>query len=179
MDKQDLLLLKRSIKKDPRIKRLSLSFEELPMYNIPLKDNYEEVEQMHKVRKTRYLDRASTTFVQDIMEGMLDDAAKRARLSEILMGCSNTLRALNSTLDSLEGYLLIEYASKLRRISTKGERTSFIRHHVFDKYRKYSERVERVKYACEVVMSDIDKAGYTYTNIIKTVQLAAGRRDHV
>lgn len=176
-DKQDLLRIKRRIQKDKRVRRLETAFDRLPEYNIPIKDTYEEIERIHMTRKTRHLDKSSGTFVQDVTEGMLDDQSNRSRLTEILMSCVHALKNLSSSLDTLEGYLMVEYADELSAIRTKGERSDFIEHHVLSKYHKYVDRVSRIKEAAELVMIDIDKAGYMYKNLIESVKLAAGRRE--
>lgn len=176
-DKQDMLRIKRVILKDKKVVRLEKAFSELADYNLPFRDMYEEIERIHMTRKTRHLDKSSSTFVQDIMDGMINDQSSRSRLTEILMSCVHAGRNLSSTLETLEGYLSIEYADQLRSIRTKGERVSFLRHHVLSKYHKYIDRVDRIKEAADLVMTDIDKAGFVYRNIIESVKLAAGRRE--
>lgn len=176
-DKQDLLRIKRRLQKDKRVKRLEDAFERLAEYNIPVKTVYEEIERIHMTRKTRHLDKSSGTFVQDVIEGMLDDQANRSRLTEILMSCVHAQKNLTSSLDTLEGYLMVEYASELSVIRTKGERVSFMAHHVLSKYHKYIDRVSRVREAAEMVTVDIDKAGYMYKGLLEAVRLAAGRRE--
>lgn len=176
-DKQTLLRIKRTMRKDRRVKKLDTAFADLHEFNLPIRALYEEVESIHKVRKTRTLDRHSDTFTHDVVEGLLDDTAKRARLTEILVMCVKVLSNLKDTLGSLEGYMIIEYATELRSIPTKGERTNFLSHHVLSKFHKYVGRVERIKAMTELVMVDIDKASYAYSNLMKAIQLAAGRRE--
>lgn len=176
-DKQDLLRIKRIIQKDKRVRRLESAFDELAEFNLPIKDMYDEIERIHMTRKTRHLDKDSGTFVQDVIDGMLNDQANRSRLTEILMSCLHAKRNLASSLENLEGYLMIEYATQLGAIRTKGERASFISHHVLNKYHKYIDRVSRIKEMAELVTVDIDKAGYNYKNIIEAVKMIAGRRE--
>lgn len=178
-DKQDMLRIKRIITKDARLKKLDVSFENLPQYNIPVKNIFEEIERIHMTRKTRHLNRKSASFVQDITEGLIDDQANRSRLTEILMSCIHTMRNLNSTLDSLEGYLLVEYAAQLSSIRTKAERVGFIQYHILVKYKRYIDRVQRVKEAAELVIVDIDKAAWMYRNLIESAKLASGRREEL
>lgn len=176
-DRQDMLRIKRLILKDKRVQRIERAFEELAEYNLPIKDMYEEIDRIHMTRKTRHLDKSSETFVQDIIDGMLNDQSSRSRLTEILMSCIHASRNLSSSLETLEGYLQIQYADQLGAIRTKAERTSFIEHHILSKYHKYIDRVTRIKEAAELVMVDIDKAGFVYRNVIEAVKLAAGRRE--
>jgi len=178
-DKQDLLRLKRLFANDKRVKKLDGAFDRLPEYNLPIKTVYEEIERIHMTRKTRHLDKSSGSFVGDISEGMLNDQANRSRLTEILMSCIHALKNLKATLDSLEGYLLIEYADQLGSIRTKGERASFMQHHVLSKYHKYVDRTERIKEAAELVIIDIDKAAWMYRNLIEAVKMASGRREEL
>jgi len=176
-DKHDLLKIKRIIAKDKRVGKLDDAFQELSEFNLPIRDMYEEIERIHMTRKTRHLDKSSDTFVQDVIEGMLNDQANRSRLTEILMTCLHAKRNLSSSLESLQGYIMIEYSAQLSTIRTKGERVNFIEHHVFSKYHKYIDRVTRIKEAAELVTTDIDKAGYMYKGLIEAVKLAAGRRE--
>lgn len=177
MDKQDMLRIKRMILKDKRVLKLDRAFSQLAEYNLPLRDMFEEIERLHMTRKTRHLDKQSETFVQDIVDGMINDQSSRSRLTEIMMSCVHSVKNLEQSLDMLEGYLLLEYSSTLSNIRTKAERQSFMRHHILTKYRRYVNRVNRVKDAAELVITDIDKAGYYYKNLIETVKLAAGRRE--
>ena len=178
-DKQDLLRLKRLLLKDKRVRKLEDAFDRLPEYNLPIKTVYEEIERIHMTRKTRHLDKSSGSFVSDVTEGMLDDQSNRSRLTEILMSCIHALKNLNASLESLEGYLLIEYADQLGTIRTKGERANFVEHHVLSKYHKYADRTSRIKEACELVITDIDKAAWMYKNLIESIKMASGRREEL
>lgn len=176
-DKEDLLRIKRRLQKDKRAQRLKDSFDRLSQYNLPLRELYDEVERIHMARKTRHLDKRSDTFVQDVTEALIGDQSDRGRLSEILMACVNVIRELEDALENLEGYMLIEYATEMSAIRTKSERSTFIRQHVLNTFHKYVQRVSRVKGAVEIVIVDIDKAGFMYKNLIEVVKLAAGRRE--
>lgn len=179
MDKQELVLLKKRLTKDKRMVKLHSNFQELPQYRLPLKDLYEEVETIHKLRKTRSLNSKSKSLVQDLIKGMLDDGSKRSRLVEILMVCVKTTKQLEDTLVDLEGYLLMEYGGQIYGLKTKGERSQFIETHVFRQYRQYITRMGVVKDAAEFVIVDIDKFAYTYRNLIEAAKLTKSNLDQL
>lgn len=176
MDKQDYVLLKRKLISDKRMKHLHEAFTTLPHYSMPTKELMEEVTTLHTIRKTRGLNSKkvrNSTFVQDLIDGMIDDGSKRSRLVEILMECVKTIRVLDDNLDDLQGYLLLEYSHLIGSIRTKGEREQFIETQVFTKYRKYSKKLRNLKEACEFVIQDIDKFAYTYRNLVEAAKLVA------
>ena len=179
LDKQRLSHIRKRIRQDRRLEKLDHAFNSLPEYNLNRNELYEEIQRIHMVRKTRHLDKRAKTFVEDITEGLIDDQSHRARLSEILISCVRVIRNLESSLETMEGHLLIEHSELLSEIRTKGERQSFIHHHILSKYLKYVDRIDRVKAAAEIVIIDIDKAGYMYKNLIEAVKLSTGRKEIV
>jgi hypothetical protein len=179
MSIESLQYLRKTIRKDPRLMRLDAAFDELPEFSLNANELYEEIKRIHMVRKTRHLDRRSKTFVDDVTEGLLDDQAHRSRLSEILISCVQIIRNLENTLESMEGHLLMEYDDLLREIRTKGERQTFVRTNVLNKYLRYVDRIDRVKQTAEIIITDIDKAAWMYRNIIEAVKLATGHKEAV
>lgn len=171
MDKVDIDHLVRRIRKDERIKRLEKAFADLPQYNLPDKEMIEEIQNLHTLRKTRSLHSKSKSFVQDIIDAMLDDGAKRGRLVEITSACFKTIHQLKGALDDLEGYILYTYGAQMNGLRTKGEREQFVYHHVLKRFHKYVRKIERVYESAKLVIEDIDKAGYNYRNLVEAVKL--------
>lgn len=177
MDRQELVSLKRRLNSDKRMAALHKAFSTQEQYNLPLKELYEEVTTLHTIRKTRALKQSrNETFVQKLMEAMIDDMSKRSRLVEILMLCVKTIRTLEDLLEDLEGYLLLEYGNLLYSLKTKGEREQFIKTQAFAEYLKYTKRLHKLKEACEFVIVDIDKGGYTYRNLVEAAKLSTGTK---
>lgn len=176
-DKQDLLRIKRKLREDKRVEKLDRAFRDLPEFNLPMRDIYEEIKTIHALRKTRTLNKGSSTFTQDIVEALLDDQAYRARLTEIMIMTVKAIRNLEDTLDSLEGYLMVQYGAELSTIRTKGEREKFIEHHVLTKFSRYMDNAQQLKESAELVIVDIDKAGFMFKALIEAVKLATGRKE--
>jgi hypothetical protein len=177
MSIESLQYLRKTIRQDSRLVRLDTAFDELPEYSLNANELYEEIKRIHMVRKTRHLDRKSKTFVDDVTEGLLDDQAHRSRLSEILISCVQIIRNLENTLDSMEGHLLIEYNELLSEIRTKSERQTFVRTNVLNKYLRYVDKIDRVKQTAEIVITDIDKAGWMYARLMDALKLSSGRKE--
>jgi hypothetical protein len=174
-DQMKSQLLKCTLIKDKRAKRIKQAFDTLPEFNLNCRELNEEITTIHAVRKTRGLDRRSDTFIQDLINGMIDDQAQRSRLVEILMVCVKTIRNLEDTLDSLSGYLQMEYSEQIASVAkTKAERSSFIENQVLRKFRKYVAKVDTIKETTALVITDIDKAGFVYKNLIEAVKLSSG-----
>jgi len=179
VDKPELVSLKRALLKDKRMLKLHDAFTTLPQYQLNIAELYDEVKTIHALRKTRQLNTKNKNFIRDLIDGMIDDGAKRSRLVEILMVCVKTIRTLEDTLESLEGYLLMEYSTKLYQLKTKGERADFIKHHVFQPYLKYSKRLSTLKDAVELVCVDIDKFAYSYRNLVEAAKLSSTKVDQL
>lgn len=179
MDKVDIEHLVRKINKDKRIKALHNNFSELPVYQLNEAELTEEIQNLHTLRKTRILNRRSKSFINDIIDAMLDDGSKRARLVEITSVCYKTLHNLKNTLEDLEGYILYEYGSHMNGLRTKHEREQFVYHHVLRKFHKYLKKVERVYEAAKIVVEDIDKAGYNYRNLVEAVKLIKSKTSEI
>lgn len=179
MDKQELVSLKRRLNNDKRMKKLHDNFANLPQYQLNLKELYDEIESLHKIRKTRTLNSKSKSLTQDLIKGMLDDGATRSRIIEILIVCVKTIHQLEDTLTDLEGYLLMEYGSSIYGIKTKAERSQFIEAHVFRQFRQYITRLNIVKTTAEFVVGDIDKFAYTYRNLIEAAKITKSNLDQL
>lgn len=178
-NKQDLERIKRKVNKDKKLTKLNERFDSHPSYNLPVRELYEEIENLHMTRKTRQLKRNSDSFTQDLMDGMLQDQSVRSRLTEIIMTCLSVTKSLRETLDNLSGYISVEYADELSILRTKAERTNFVDKHILATYYKYVRRVEKLRESAELVIVDIDKAGFNYKGLIEAAKMVSGGREVV
>lgn len=176
MIRADYQKLTKTLLNDKRVQRLKAAFDELPEYNLPLKALRDEAEMIHKIRKTRFLNASDPNFSTHVVEALLLDQQHRARLTEMLMSCISVTRNLGHAIDNLEGYLLMQYSSEISCIRTKQERVDFIKHVILKDCVRYIQKVSMLKEILDVVILDIDKAGFMYKNLISAVETATGRR---
>lgn len=176
MDKSDIERMQRRLSKTPEFQKWEKLFKTNTDFQLPLKELMEEIQTYHTIRKTRTLMRGAN-FLNDLIDGMIDDGAKRARLVEIKMAVLRASRRIDNVLDDLEGNFLHNHSDILNTIRTKTERSSFIRSVIFSSFRKYVNRLNMVNEAADLVITDIDKFAYTYRNLVETAKLTQAKVD--
>ena len=102
---------------------------------------------------------------------MLQDQAYRSRCTEILASCISIDGGFQETLVNLRDYLLLEYGARISRgRTTKDERRQFMEN-VLRPFFRYLHRVDQLKSHAKYLIDDIDKAGYTYRNLVESIKL--------
>lgn len=165
--------LKRVIRRDKRFKRLKELFETAPQYNIAVSDFEREIEVTFRSRKMRDLrnKRADGTFVQEIIDTLMEDQAFRGRLTEIATACVRCNKSLSGAMEKMHDYLLIEYHAQLVSVySTKAERERFVSN-TMREFDGYIKKVSVLHEQVNLMMVDIDKAGFALKNTIEAIQL--------
>ena len=167
---QRLDALRRTVKRDAKYRRFRDTFEGNPNYSIDFQKLHDELERMHMTRSVRTLRRKKVGFVDDLLDAMLQDQAVRSRTTEILGICVNIDGAMRETLDNLNDYLMVQYSESLKISSTQTERKAFIGTCLRQFYR-YLDQIQQLREHCKLIVDDIDKAGYTYRNLVETVKI--------
>ena len=102
---------------------------------------------------------------------MLQDQAYRSRCAEILASCIMIDGTFNETLCNLRDYLLLEYGGRMGRgRTTKEERRQFMEN-VLRPFFRYLYKVDQIKQHAKYIVDDIDKAGFTYRNLVESIKL--------
>lgn len=171
MDKEDLDLLRRTVKRYEKYKKFMKSVKANPNLQLPFEELHEELERMQKMRRVRSLTRKDKNFTGSVVDAMLQDQAYRSRCTEILASCIAITGGFQDTLLNLRDYLLFEYGGRIGRgRTTKEERKNFMEN-VLRPLFKYLHKVEQLKEHAKYIVDDIDKAGFTYRNLVESIKL--------
>lgn len=163
-------MIRRRIRSDSKYQRFKESFRSNPNTAIDFDGLHEELSRLHKTRSVRSLRRKSKGFVDDVVDALLQDQQHRSRCAEILGDCVKISGAMTDTLDNLRDYLLIEFTDLLKGVGTVKERQSVVES-VLRPFYQYLEQVEQIKQHAKIIVEDIDKAGYAFTNLVASIQL--------
>lgn len=164
------------LRADKRYKRLLDTFNTASIYNIPLETLIEEVKRIHSLREIRRLSPRDADFVDKLINANTHDQSSRSRLTEILIQCVHVTLKLTNATDALKQHFLLEYSDQLRQFRTKEERIMVL-NIALRKFRTYIDNVENLKALTELVISDIDKGGWSLRNSIQALQATHGHRE--
>lgn len=173
MASENFKRVKRAIRKDSKLKRFQELYENAPQYNLPIKDFQREIEVSFTARKMRELKGQTRDmgFAQNIIDSLMEDQAIRGRYTEILTACVRCDKSLANSLDKLRDYILLEYHTNLVSLySTKGERERFVTN-LLRPYEDYRKAVNCLKDELNLMVVDIDKAGFAVKNTIEAIKL--------
>lgn len=158
------------LRTDKRYLRLLKTFNEASLYNIPRDELIEEVKQIHSLREVRRLNIREEGYVDKLLNANTHDQAQRSRLTEILMTCLHVNEQLTRAIDALKQHLLMEYSDHLRSFRTKEER-SMVLNIALRKFIRYLEDISVLKQMADLVISDIDKAGWATRASIEALKV--------
>lgn len=161
--KRDLAPIIKQIRGDSRYQRLLKNFQELPVYQLEVSKLSEEINRIHKVRSSRYLDQNKPEIIRDIVGAGLNDSAQRSRLCEIEMQCAQCADSLEDATKALTEYLIIAYGQAMGSVRTKDERLQLMRI-ALKPFLSFIKEVNLVRDLAKIVISDIDKT-YWYLQL--------------
>ncbi len=175
--REDIRHAKKTLNNDKRLRKVKLAFNTLPEYSLDFEDLNKELDTLMTMRSVRSLKDEKGTLSQAVMDAMLQDQSYRSRCTEILMSCVRVDRKLSRTIDKLEDYLMVEYASLISGLyRTVKERKAFVVY-VLRRYTDFLDQVEELRERCGLLTGDIDKAGFAMKNTIEALNLASMRRE--
>lgn len=169
--------LKRTIRRDQRVKRLKQAFDDLPQYRLPFDDLKKEMRLLHSQRKLHRLSPDSPNFIHELSEAALIDHGFRSRITEILVAGLEAKSNLAKTLKALTEYLIQEYATSMVKLRTKDERKQFI-DSILNKFHSYLSNVEVLVDICRTYIDNIDKGGYTIRELNAAYQTLRKFEEH-
>lgn len=171
MDKEHLDALRRIVKKDDKYLRFKRAARNNPNLQLPFEDLHEELDRMQRTRGVRSLSRKDKQFTGSVVDAMLQDQAYRSRCTEILASCISIDGTYSVTLLNLRDYLLLEYGGRMGKgRTTKEDRKQFMEN-VLRPFFKYLHSVEQLKTHARYIIDDIDKAGFTFRNLVESIKL--------
>lgn len=171
MTKEERNALRRIIKKHKIYQRYLELFEKNPAFRINFDAYHEEIATMHTTRRTRTLRRKrNVQFVENVVDAMLDDQACRSRCAEILGECVKISNAMEENLGNVRDFLLTEFARHLKDIGTQAERKGFVEN-VMKRFYEFFNQVQTLEKHARLIIEDVDKAGYTYRNLVEAIKV--------
>lgn len=164
--------LKTFIRRDKRVKRLKSTFDSDRIYSIPFDEYRDEIAMLHRRRQIHKLSVGDPQFGRKLSEAAIEETAIRHRYTEILALCVEASQTLNAILERLEKYIMSQYADQLKHLRTKEERRAMIQS-VMNVFYTYMKQTETMVSVLRLHIEDIDKTGYTVTNLVKAYSIIA------
>lgn len=171
--KRDISSIVEDIRADSRYKRLKKDLSENSLFQLAFASLTKEVETIHKTRNIRYISFKEGKFLEHLVEASLRDVAARSRISEIVVQCTKAKTVLERASEALSDYLILTYGDQIRFAKTKEERSRVIRLAMKPFIMKLNE-LESLIAVCQVIVQDIDKAGFAM-KMIADVQVSVTR----
>ncbi len=166
------------MRKDKRYKRLLETFNTASLYNIPREKLIAEAKQIHELREVRRLNVRDADYVDNLLNANARDQSSRSRLTEILISCVHVTEQLKRAIDALKDHLFIEYSAHLKSFRTKEERQQ-VMNIALRKFVKYVEDIRILHQLCEIVIGDIDKAGWSMRAAIEALKITRNREQNL
>lgn len=170
MDRESIAAIRRIVRKDKRYVRFKEAAEHNPNLQLPFEKLHTELERLMGTRSIRSLSRSDVNFTSSVVDAMLQDQAYRSRCTEILASCIAISGTFNDTLNNLRDYLILEYGHRISTRTTKAERQQFMES-ILRPFYKYLNQVDQLKEHAKYLIDDIDKAGFTFRNLIEGIKL--------
>lgn len=162
------------LRRDSRYKRLLETFETASIYNIPREKLIEELKTIHSLREVRRLNIRDPDYVDNLLNANAHDQAQRSRCTEMLMSCVHVTEQLARGIKALESHLLLEYSDQLRQFRTKEERLQVLSI-ALRKFSSYLDNIKVLHALTELVIADIDKAGWSMRASIDALKITRNR----
>lgn len=164
--------LKDLIRRDKRVKRVKSAFDNERIYSIPFDEYKDEIKMLHRRRKIHTLSIGSPTFGRELSGAAIEETAIRHRYTEIMGMCVEGNETLKSVLESLERYIMSSFSENLKFLKTKEERRGMIQS-ILAPFYKYLNQTDTIIKILRLHIEDIDKTGYTVTNLVKAYEIIA------
>lgn len=147
------------MRNDPKYLRLKKAYKENSVFRIPVDELQTEIERIHKTRKVRRLDVDDPSFLDKLIGAATQEIGNRSRLVEISIQVVKAVDILQEGCDSLQDYLLVEYAAYLQPFKTKEERINIVSAAIRP-FRIFIQKASVLRTQCDMVVKDIDQGGY-------------------
>jgi len=155
--------LQERIKKNKQYKQLLESFKTQKIFKVPLEKFKDEIFDAHSTRNVRVLVKHAddnTRIVDQLVKANLVDQGVRSRLTEIMMTCRRGSAALQEAIKNYKNYASLRFERHLKSFKTKSERMSAL-DICLDDLNAFIFEAEHVYNLAELVVKDIDQAGFT------------------
>lgn len=164
---------RRHLKNDQRFKRMQQAFDTLDYLNLDVVPLEEEILFLHNTRPMRTLKDETTgthQYTQKLIDSLMTDQAIRSRLTEIIIACVSADRNISDMCKAYKDYAVIKYSDILKSWRTKEERRQFL-DVILRPFLSYQDDVQSLQIKAELVIQDIDKAGFALKNNIQALEM--------
>ena len=168
-----------------RLKKILKNSEEYKAYKHIVKrikaladfDNLsQEMEQMHKQRKSRELYLKNMT-VDRIIKAGAQSSAYRSRIVEIMINVQKAQRTLASAIERMENNIISDY-SKYMEVRSIADKKAVARNILASGYYQLSD-FDRIVDMCKTFVDDIDQNSWTLKHMLDGLQLLYTRENIV
>ncbi len=162
-------VLVKQMREDPKLKQFtkSLQLQESP---IDFRELILELKGMMTSRVSRELTHGKL-LSSKVTKAITQDTAYRSRAVEIIFSTLELKNSLSTTLENMQGYLLTRYAECLKHsYSTVADRKKFVEN-VTEDQQAMLDKLTSLHDHCRLLIEDIDKTAFTYSNMIKLIEL--------
>lgn len=170
------------IAKDPRIAKFRKAVKLLRTNDQSVK-YYEEMRAAHVTRRER---RATAQKLienaqRDLIDMVMRNQSIRSRCVEMKMEIFNVAALIEDHLSALTSHLLLTYQGDIAVIvksKTKTDRVEFI-HSMFQREIKFLNQLKRIVKIADVLIDDLDQAGWAVQRTTAVLTLTAGRGKNI
>lgn len=172
---EELKRARKHLRKDTQFKRVARFFDRVSD-EISTEGFYDEIKRLHKMRSSRTLDRKTKAFLDSVIEANLQDQSYRSRLAEIQMECARVLAKYEPIIDDLVSYMHAQHLETIKGFfSAKADRIEFLQSLCKD-HNRFLREVRSIEDAAKIIITDIDKAGYMFKNLIEAMKIVHERK---
>lgn len=164
---------RRLLKQDARYQRMEKAFDTLDYLNLDIGPLTDEILFLHSTRPMRTLKDEQTgtmQYTQKLVDALMTDQSTRSRLTEIVIACVSADRNINDMCKAYKDYAVVKHSDLLKQWRTKEERKQFL-DVLLRKFLSYREEVISLQTKAELVIQDIDKAGFALKNNIQALEM--------
>lgn len=166
-------------KKDERVKLFFHKFEK-GNYSMNVADRIKEVTSIHANRMIHVLSKKDLLGSQKtILDCIVENQMNRARLVSIKMECVRKLNTLQEKIEILSSYLKEKFAAQLRlEYSSNTSKNDAIKQLFSDAYSMIMQ-IEGLEKLIDIVIIDIDNAGWAMKNIVEVLKISANKINEI
>ena len=143
----------------------------------PIETISDELELILRTRQIRTLTAQSKLAPKKLIAVSIDEADKRARLTEIIVTSRRCSAKLEAVMDVMHQHVLSECTDLLSGVRTKGERDQIVQS-VLAKGWELIHVMNATTERAQTIIEDIDQSSYNLNRMVKLVELIV-QKEHI
>lgn len=130
----------------------------------------DEILNLHSCRPVRSLKAGDSKLIDKVIRANIEDQGSRSRLTEIMIQCSRVAQSIDNAIDAFRDHCILTYPKSLGQFKTKGERENAI-YASLREFRAYVDELMTIHSMAELVVKDIDQAGFSLKRTVDAMSL--------